>query len=126
MPTFNSNGPLSVSVCSGSDVVLFDPVADALTAPATSRVLAPVDSGPVQRAGITFQWSFAASPTAVVEVFGSNTPPTAAGPQNGVILYTSTNKQADNYTDNLSFAFYWQQIVSQSAGGALSSIAHVR
>lgn len=125
MPTFNGNGPLAVSVCSGSDVTLFD-AAETLTAPATSRVLAPVDSGPVPRGGITFTSSFAVVATAVIKVYGSNTPPTSAGPQNGTLLYTSTNLQADNYTDNLSFAFYWAQLVSYSAGGALSLIAHIR
>jgi hypothetical protein len=126
MPIFAGNGPLAVSVCSGTQITLFDAVADSLTAPATSRVIAPVDSGPVQRGGITFQTQFASSPTAVVTIYGSNTPPTSVGPQNGVSLFTSTNKQADNYTDNLSFAFYWAVLTSQSGGGALSLIAHIR
>jgi hypothetical protein len=126
MPTFAGNGPLSVSVCSGSQVTMFDPVNDSLTAPATSRVLAPVDSGPVARNAIEFQIQFATAPTDVVKIFGSNTPPTSAGPQNGILLYTSTNEQSDNYVDNQAFAFYWGELVSQSGGGALSLIAHIR
>ncbi len=127
MPTFNGNSPLSVSVCSGTTIVLFDPVADSLTAPVSSRIIAPVDSGPVARNLITFQIQFTAvSPTDQVLIFGSNTPPTTAGMTNPVTLYTSNNLQSDSYSDNLAFAFYQAKLISQSAGGALSVIAHVR
>jgi hypothetical protein len=125
MPLFNQFGPLTVQVGPGTTITLFDPVADSLTAPAISKVICPVDAGPVGRHGISFTISFAAAPTAVVELFGSNTPPTTI-PQGGVLLYTSTNTQNDNYTDNSSFAYYWAELVSESAGGALSVIAHVR
>ena len=112
------------AVSSGDTVTLFA-AADSLVAGSQSVVIAPADSGPVPRGLITFQANFASAPTAVVEIFGSNTPPTAAGPQNGVVLTTFTNAQASNYTDNLAFAFYWAQLVSQSGGGALTLTAHL-
>lgn len=128
MPTYAPYGQLGVQVAPGDTVQMFT-AADSLSALANSIVIFPLNSGPVNCNAITFAWNFATSPTAVVEVFGSNTAPTqgaGGAPQNGVVLYTSTNKQADNYTDNLAFKCYWMQLVSQSGGGALVATAHVR
>ena len=97
---------------------------DTLAGGSNSQVITNVAAGLQPRGLITFQWSFASSPTAVVEIFGSNVQPTTA-PQKGTILYTSTNTQNDSYTDNLAFAFYWAQLVSQSGGGALTLTVHV-
>ena len=126
MPKFNGNQlGLGTTVYPGDTIALFA-AADTLAAGNNSIVIAPGDAGGVNRNVITFALNFAAAPTAVVKIFASNTYPTTAGPQNGVLLYTSTNLQADNYTDNLGFAFYWAQLVSQSAGGALNLTAHIR
>ncbi len=129
MPLYNPwLTSVGVQVASGDTITLFS-ATDTLAAGSTSIVISPADAGPVQRTAITFQGNFANSPTAVYEIFGSNTPPTqgsGGAPQNGVLLYTSTNELADNYTDNLGFRFYWAQLISQSAGGALTLTAHVR
>lgn len=126
MPLFNGfQLGLATAVYPGDTIALFA-AADTLAAANNSIVVSPSDAGGVNRNAITFALNFASAPTSVVKIFGSNTFPTTAGPQNGVLLYTSTNLQADNYTDNLAFAFYWAELVSQSAGGALSLTAHVR
>lgn len=122
MPIFNGYGPLTVQAGPGDRIPLFS-ATDSLAAGNNSVVLAIAHAAPFGQRLITFEGNFAAAPTAVWEIFGSNTYPTTAGPQNGVLLYTSTNVQKDNYTDNLAFAFYWAQLVSQSAGGALTLIA---
>lgn len=120
MPTFQGYGPLSVQGGPGDRFTLFAP-SDTLVAGSQSRVIAIAHAAPFGVKAQTFQLSFATTPTAVVEIFGSNIPPTVAGPDpNGVLLYTSTNKITDNYTDNLAFEFYWAQLISQSAGGALT------
>lgn len=93
---------------------------DTLTAPAVSQAVTFSTPGSQPRGLVTFQTNFASAPTAVVEIFGSNSQPTSSAPQNGVILYTSTNTQADVYTDNSAFMFYWAKLVSQSGGGALT------
>jgi hypothetical protein len=126
MPTFNGNQlGLATTIYPGDTIPLFA-ASDTLAAGSNSIVIAPGDAGGVNRNVVTFQLNFASAPTSVLKIFGSNTYPTTAGPQNGVLLYTSTNLQADNYTDNLGFAFYWAELVSQSAGGALTLTAHVR
>lgn len=129
MPLYNPwTNTVGLQVAPGDLVNLFS-TADTLVANSVSQVIFPCDSGPVGRSAITFQIQFAAAPTAVVEIFGSNYPPTqgqGGAPQNGVLLYTSTNKQSDNYTDNVAFNCYWAQLISQSAGGALSVTANVR
>jgi hypothetical protein len=127
MPAFNAYGQLGVQVAAGDTVTLFA-AGDSLTGPVNSIVIFPLDSGPMQRHVISFTSNFAAAPTAVLEIFGSNTPPTqgaGGAPQNGVLLYTSTNKQADTYVDTSGFKCYWAELVSQSAGGALTVVAHV-
>jgi hypothetical protein len=97
--------------------------AETLTAPATSKVYALLDSGAVERRSVLFQASWATSPTASLVIYGSNTPPTAAGPQNGVALATLTANGA--YQDLNGFKFYWATLASQSAGGALTLTGHV-
>ena len=98
---------------------------DTLAAGNNSQVITIGATGPVPRGVMTFQGDFASSPTAVWEILGSNTQPTSSAPQNGVVLYTSTNMQHDNYTDNVAFTFYWAQLVSQSGGGTFTLIVHV-
>jgi len=123
MPLFAGFGPLSVQVGSGTTIPLFN--AETLTAPATSPVIAPVDAGPVERNAITFEATWATAPTASLSIFGSNVAPTVAGPQAGVSLAIMA-AQNGSYTDTNGYAFYWAVLASQSAGGAVSVIAHVR
>jgi hypothetical protein len=123
MPTFNGNGPLTVGIGLGDTIALFN--ADTLTAPVNSRVVTIIHSGPTVRGVRQFQMGFAASPTAVLDIYGSNNSPTAAGPDpNGQLLYTSTNKQNDYFEDDNGFAFYWAYLASQSAGGACTVTMH--
>lgn len=124
MPIFLGNGPLSVQVGPGSNLLMFT-AADVLVAPATSRVYAPLAAAGVKSPSINFNAQYAAAPTAVVQIYGSNVPPTSAGPQNGTLLWTSTNKQTDTYIDTTGYAFYWAVLLSQSAGGALTLTGHI-
>ena len=124
MPVFNTALPNARAVSSGDTVTLFA-ATDTVAATNNSVVIAPAVPGPIARGVITFTTHFASAPTAVVEIFGSNTAPTTAGPQGGIILYTSTNLQNDTYSDNSAYAFYWAQLPSQSAGGAVTVIAHI-
>ena len=120
MPTFNGNGPLTFSMCIG-DLYSFFSSSDSLTAPVFSRVACIQQAGPGVRGVRQFAINFASAPTAVVKIFGSNNAPTAAGPDpNGFLLYTSTNTQNDQYEDGAAYQFYWVELVSQSAGGALT------
>ena len=123
MPAFNQYGPLTVQVGRGTTLYMIDPVKDVISGAFTSIVKAPCDAGPVDRYSLQFTIDWAVAPTAVVEIFGSNTYPTTT-PQNGQILYTSTSKQHDAYTDITAYAFYWVQVISYSAGGALAVISH--
>jgi hypothetical protein len=120
VPAFNGNGPLTTATGVGGLIPLFAP-SDSLTAPVNSRVVVVSQSGPTVRGVRQFQIGFASAPTAVVKIFGSNNPPTSAGPDpNGFLLYTSTNLQNDQYEDASAFSYYWAQLASQSAGGALT------
>lgn len=120
MPIFNAADRLTSSICVGDSVQLFAP-ADTLVAPVNSIVVCIQSAGPTVRGIRQFTMDFAASPTAVVEIFGSNTAPTAAGPDPlGFLLYTSTNKQSDTYSDGNAYIFYWAYLASQSGGGALT------
>ena len=114
-----------IALYPGDTYSLFS-ASDTLTAPAYSQVVTIGPSAGLQPRGIaTFQGNFATSPTAEWIIYGSNTQPTSTAAQNGTVLYTSSNKQADNYTDNLAFTFYWAELVSQSGGGALTLTVHV-
>lgn len=125
MPPFNgAANSLTTTAGPGDSPALFA-TSDSVTAPVFSRVIAIYRAAPPGVKQVAFQTQFATAPTAVVEIFGSNTPPTSAGPQNGILLYTSTNKQSDSYIDTSGFAFYWAELVSQSGGGALSVQAQV-
>lgn len=72
--------------------------------------------------GILFQLDFASSPTASVTILGSNFTPPASGPINGITLATLTTIDSA-YQDTNSYAFYWANIVSVSAGEPLTLIA---
>ena len=126
MPIFNgSANNLAIQVQSGDTVTLFA-ASDSLTAPGVSTVIAPVDAGPVQRSAITFQAHFASAPTASLTIKGSNFPPTSSGPQHGITIGTAITTQDASVTATEAYAFYWTSLDSQSAGGAVTVIAHVR
>jgi hypothetical protein len=126
MPVFNgSANNLATQVQPGDTVTLFA-ASDTLTAPAVSTVIAPVDAGPVERSCITFQAHFASTPTASLTIKGSNFPPTSAGPQNGITIGAAITTQNAAVVDTAGYAFYWASLDSQSAGGAVTVIAHVR
>jgi hypothetical protein len=122
MPVFNANDRLTYSIPIGDSIQLFSST-DTLAAGNQSIVVCVVQAGPGVRGIREFTMNFASSPTAVVEILGSNIAPTASGPDPaGFVLYTSTNTQADHYEDGTAFTFYWAKLVSQSGGGALTVI----
>lgn len=126
MPLFNGNANnLATQVQPGDTITLFA-ATDTLTAPAISTVIAPVDGGPVEREAITFQAHFASSPTASLTIKGSNFAPTSANPQHGITVGTAITTQDASVTATEAYAFYWASLDSQSGGGALTVIAHVR
>jgi hypothetical protein len=123
MPVFNQyNSNKGISVIPGSTVALFN--AETLAAPAVSVVIAPADAGPVGRRAIQFSVDFASAPTASVSIWGSNQYPTTT-PVAGVQIGTSITTQHAGMTDTSGFAFYWAQLDSYAAGGALTVSAHV-
>src|SRR5580658_1822232 len=113
-----------IALYSKDNYALFS-ASDTLSAGSLSQVVAIGIAGQQPRGVLTFQGNFASATTAVVEIFGSNTQPTSTAPQNGTVLFTATNLQTFNYTDNLAFAFYWAELVSQSGGGALTLMVSV-
>jgi hypothetical protein len=98
---FNPYGPLAIQVSPGDNVPILG--ADAMVAGQNSVVLAPLDSGPVARKSIMFTMS--SGSTGAYNVMGSNNPPTAGGPQQGVVLAALAASGA--YQDTTGFAFYW-------------------
>ena len=90
-------------------------------APQASMVFARGQSAVETDAGSTFQTEFASSPTSVVEILGSNQMPgldfTLA---DWAVLYTSTDKISDSYTDTGRWAYYCAYLASQSGGGAVT------
>lgn len=122
MPVFNPNASLTYCIPIGDTVELFS-ASDSLSAGNNSIVVCIQQPGPGVRGVRHFTSAFASAPTAVVKVFGSNIAPTASGPDSGgFLLWTSTNTQYDQYEDGNAYEFYWAQLVSQSAGGALKVI----
>lgn len=67
----------------------------------------------------TFSWTSASAPSAGFTIFGSNTPPTTAGPQNGVTIATETT-QTGALVDNSTYAFYWVQKITDTTGEPLT------
>lgn len=114
MSLFNGNGPLTIQVSSGTTTPLFS-TSDTVATNSVSRVIAPLDSGAVNRHAISFQCIGIGA-----TIFGSNVPPTTSGPQNGVSLGTPT--AGTTYTDTLGYAYYW---AVAGASGPGSIIAHV-
>lgn len=126
MPVFNAAQSLASAINVGDLITLFA-ATDTLTAPANSIVFTLASPGPRTIGNIQFQIHFASAPTAVVKIFGSNQAPTSAGPDaNAVLLWTSTNLQNDNFIANDALLFHWAELVSQSAGGALTVTAHAQ
>jgi hypothetical protein len=115
MPVFNGNGPLTIQVSTGTTTPLFS-TTDTVANLTNSRVLAPLDSGASTRKGIMFTCN-----GATVAIMGSNTAPTAAGPQQGVVL-SATLATGTSYQDINSYAYYW---AVASAATPVSVIAHV-
>ena len=114
MPLFNGYGPLTIQVSSGTTTPLFS-TTDTVANGSISRVIAPLDSGAVARRSITFACvGFGAT------IYGSNTPPTASGPQNGVSV--GTPAAGASYQDTSGYAYYW---AVASGAGPGSVIAHV-
>ena len=105
MPAFNGN--LSVPYTAlqiGESYPLWNNEATVSGANSVVICRAPaVDS----TTGITFQYNFSAVPVGSLVFYGSNVAPTAAGPQDGIVLQTYTNTQAGSFTDTNFFAFYW-------------------
>lgn len=117
MPAYGSlqSGGLT-SLCPGDPLLTLFAASESLTAPVSSIAFSRGQSPSGSDQGITFQMSFAASPTAVVVIQGSNVDVDAAYED----LWTSTNTQYDNYTDTARWSFYRAKLSSQSGGGALS------
>jgi hypothetical protein len=122
MPKFNAAQPVAQAIAPGDTILLFN--AEAVASNQYSIVAAIADSGPMASNNRTFQINWALAPTANVLIYGSNTSPTASGPQNGQLLYT-LNTQSASQTDNSAFAFYWAQVTAYSAGGNLTVSLHV-
>jgi len=110
-------GGVLTSVCPGDQYFLFN--AETPTAPQASVAFSRGSYQPADDAGITFQIIFASAPTASVTIQGSNVDSNA----DYVVLFTSTNKQFDSYTDTNRFQFYRANLASQSAGGAITVVA---
>lgn len=111
-------GGTLTSLCPGDGpYFLFN--AESPTAPQASVAFSRGSYQPADDAGVTFQIIFASAPTASVTIQGSNVD-TAA---DYVVLFTSTNKQFDSYTDTARFRFYRSAVASQSAGGAITVTA---
>jgi|SRR5580658_897777 hypothetical protein len=115
MPAFVSGPANFTDLEVGESLYLFN--AETLTAPQASIAFSRAYSPSGMDAGITFQMFYAASPTAVLIIQGSN------DGVNWINLYTSNNEQSDNYTDNTRWAFYRAYLSSQSGGGAVTVLA---
>lgn len=85
-----------------------------------ARAMGPVGADQ----GVTFFIEFGAVPTDSLQILGSNKLPAAVfALADWYVLYTSTNKQTDYYTDTGRFGYYCAYLASQSAGGKLTVIA---
>jgi hypothetical protein len=125
MTIFNAARFGAVAVSPGELFSLFSST-DVLAAGTNSQVMTPAAPGPVARQAISFTIQCTtASPTDQIIIYGSNTPPTAAGPQNGLALYTSNNKQSDSYVDTSGLRFYWAQLVTESGTLFFSIVASI-
>lgn len=118
MPNFGTpqGGGVLTCVNAGDQFTLFNAETPAAgqASIAFSRGSDPVAGAPN---GIIFQISFAAAPTAVVEIEGSNDLETWS------VLYTAGTTQVDMYSDLGQFAFYRAVLVSRVSGGALTVTA---
>jgi hypothetical protein len=122
MPAFNQfQVPPYSSFQHGSQFRLFDN--EAVVANEISQVMCVSPSSSNLPTAITFQGEFAAAPTASVQIFGSNFPPTTT-PQNGVTVGLAQTTQNWQYTDNTGFMYYWAVVSSYSAGGNFTLIAN--
>jgi hypothetical protein len=93
--------------------------AETVAANSVSQQITRAYTSAVDSNAITFALNFASSPTAVVTIQGANQDVAA----DYVILHTSSNLQADNYTDTSAWKFYRVSVTSYSGGGALTVTA---
>lgn len=121
MPPFNGLGVTScpaTSICSGVQLTMVN--AETPAAGYVSIVLSrALDS---QDKAVTFTVSWASSPSATVEILGSNIAPTVNGfDPNGFIVATGAT-QSWEASDGL-YRFYQVKVAAYSSGGALTVIA---
>lgn len=113
-------GPTSLEI--GGSLPLFNN--ETVVAAQASIVMARAESPSGSDQGTTFTSNFAAAPTSSLQILGSNKVPAAVFTlSDWYVLFTSTNKQQDYYTDTGRFAYYCAYLASQSAGGKLTVIA---
>ena len=103
----------------GDSLALFNN--ETVTAAQASIVMARAKGPGDDDAGTTFFIEFAAAPTDSLEILGSNKVPAAVfNLADWYVLFTSTNKQQDYYTDTGRFAYYCAYLASQAAGGKVT------
>jgi len=117
MPAY---GTVATYLPPGVPIYMFN--GESPSAPAASIAVTRVQAGtfPGTLGAVTFQLSFAASPTASVEIQGSMVDSTAAWAI-APTLHTTTT-QNDSYTDTGAWLFYRIYVASESGGYPLSVI----
>lgn len=113
MPAFNRNRLGFASCVYPGDTFAFYSN-EAAVGGDNSVVMCPSDAAPNLRRTINFTSTVAAT------IYGSNTPPTSAGPQNGVSLAVLAAN--GSYVDTTGFQFYW---ASATGSGTATILAHV-
>lgn len=119
MPAFNALlSPPYTDLRQGESVFLWNNESPAAGA---NSIVISRGMRPGEGPSITFQGVFTSAPTATINILGSNFPPTTT-PQNGTIVGSMT-QQNSSLTDTNSFAFYWGNVSSVSAGEPFTLIA---
>ena len=116
-----TTGAVPTAISPGDTIALFNETVVALEA---SIVVARAVGLSQSDQGITFFIEFASAPTDSLQILGSNKAPAAVFNLNDwYVLFTSTNKSPDYYTDTGRFLYYCAYEASQSGGGKLTVIA---
>jgi hypothetical protein len=115
LPPFAPQQPITPIIPGGNPYLFY--WRDTLSPGTCSIVIYPVDGR--QKNGVTFT---AQALDGSVTIYGSNTPPTAAGPDPQGSVVTIFNAQGSTYSDPNTYVYYWAVLTQGTSATIIASV----